>query len=73
MSYSERFSDQEHRQIYADLVMSSIAHYPCGESAVLADMLSRDQVAVPAPGVAGPRFSWRGLFRLPFAAAPSLT
>jgi hypothetical protein len=73
MTYSERFSDQEHKQIYAELVMSAMAHYPGGESAVLTELLGSDQVTVPEQKVKAPRFSWSSLFRLPLVRAPSLT
>jgi hypothetical protein len=73
MMYSERFSDQERKQLYAELVMSSMAHYPSGESAVLAELLRSNQIEAPKPTVNLPRFSWRSLFRLPLVGAPSLT
>jgi hypothetical protein len=73
MSYSERFSDQERQQTYAELVMSSMAHYPSGESAVLTELLSAKHVEAPAQTLTLPRFSWRSLFRFPLVGAPSLT
>jgi len=73
MTYSERFSDQERKEIYAELVLSAMAHYPSGESAVLAELLSSDQVKVPEQKMKSQRFSWSDLFRFPFVRAPSLT
>lgn len=72
MTYSERFSDHETRQAYADLVMSSMGHYPGSESAMFMDLLSAPHTEAPKREPAA-RFSWRGIFRLPVFGLPSLT
>lgn len=73
MTYSERFSDQECKQIYAELVMSSMAQYPGGEGAMLVEMASRDHVVASRNIRPTARRSWRTVLRLPFSGLPSLT
>lgn len=73
MTYSERFSDQERNEIYAELVMSAMAHYPSSEGAALAELLSRDHAEVAGSKANLRHFSWRSLFHLPLVRMPSLT
>lgn len=72
MTYSERFSDRETRQIYADLVLSSMGHCPGSESAMFIDLLSATHIDAP-PHRAAPRFSWRSILRMPVFGLPFLT
>lgn len=65
MTYSERFSDRECKQIYAELVMSSMAQYSGGEGAMLVEMASRDHTVASRNIRSIPRRSWRTLLRRP--------
>ena len=72
MTYSERFSDLECKQLYAELVMSSVCGYSGNEGAVFVEMASRDHLETPKR-LPSSRRSWRDILHLPLFGHPSLT
>lgn len=73
MTYLERLSDNERMQTYAELVSNSMACYPGGEGAVIAELLSSNHVEASPARPAKSRFSWGNFVRLPLFGLPSLT